>query len=83
VKFNLGHFILNKFLKNTKKAMNNIFSRLTYEQNCTNCTDEIDLDDINYNIDKDKIKTLNSLNQNHNIIISKKSDDSLSERKKI
>jgi len=56
--------------------MKNIFTKFTVEQNC--CTDTIDLDPVDYKIDKEKLQTLQSIYT----IKSKKTDESLSECKK-
>ena len=69
-----GHFILNQFLKKTKQGMNNIFTKFTAENNCTKCSDSIDLEPVSYKIDPEKILTLRTMYQK-----SKKSEESLSE----
>lgn len=56
VECSFAGFILNQFLKNTKKAVNNIFTKFTAEENCMKCSNADDeLEKINYKVQPEKL----------------------------
>jgi type IV secretory pathway VirD2 relaxase len=72
-----ANFILNQFLNNTKKAMNNIFKKFTENDNCMKCSNAEDLDVIDFRINPDKVLAMKASKQK-----SKKIDESILDRKK-
>ena len=56
VECSFASFILNQFLQNTKKAVNNVFKKLTVEENCMKCSNADDeLEKVDYKIQPEKL----------------------------
>ena len=73
VECSFASFILNQFLQNTKKAVNNIHKKFTSEENCIKCSNaEDELEKIDYKIKPEKIMLFRTQKNK-----MKKNDDSL------
>jgi len=56
VECSFASFILNQFLKNTKIAVNNIFTKFTSEENCMKCSNADDeLEKVDYKVQPEKL----------------------------
>lgn len=56
VECSFASFILNQFLQNTKKAVNNVFKKFTAEENCMKCSNADDeLEKVDYKIQPEKL----------------------------